>query len=49
MQRAALVWCRDVAGGRAHRGLDGAAPLAVFDAVEAAALAALPPALRMTV
>lgn len=43
MQHAALDWCRDVAGGRAHRGLDGAAPLAVFDAVEADQLAALPP------
>jgi transposase len=42
MQRAALVWCRDVAGRRAHRGLDGAAPLAVFEAVEADALIALP-------
>lgn len=43
MQHAAVVWCRDVAGRRAHRSLDGAAPLAVFDAVEADALAALPP------
>ena len=43
MQHAALVWCRDVAGRRAHRSLDGAAPLAVFDAVEADALLGLPP------
>jgi transposase len=43
MQRASLDWCRDVAGRRAHRGLDGAAPLATFDAVEADTLAALPP------
>jgi transposase len=42
MRRAALVWCREVAGRRAHRSLDGAAPLAVFDAVEADALLALP-------
>jgi hypothetical protein len=42
MQAAALVWCRDVAGRRAHRGLDGAAPLAIFDAVEADALQGLP-------
>ncbi len=42
MQAAALVWCRDVAGRRAHRGLGGAAPAAVFAAAEAHALLALP-------
>jgi hypothetical protein len=44
MQAAALVWCVEVAGRRHHRSLDGAQPLAVFEAVEAAALLALPPA-----
>ncbi len=34
MQQAALVWCRDVAGQRRCRPLEGAAPMAVFDAVE---------------
>ena len=42
MQSGALTWCTAVAGRRAHRGLDGAAPLVVFDAVEAPALAGLP-------
>jgi len=42
MQDGALVWCRDVAGVRSHRGLDGAAPAVVFQAVEAGALMALP-------
>lgn len=42
MQAAALTWCTEVAGGRRHRGLDGAAPIAVFRAVEAGALTALP-------
>jgi transposase len=42
MQEGALVWCREVAGVRAHRGLDGASPLALFEAVEADALRALP-------
>ena len=42
MQAAAVHWCRDVAGCRRHRGLDGAAPAAVFAAVEAAALRPLP-------
>jgi hypothetical protein len=44
MQARAVQWCLDVAGTRAHRGLDGAQPRAVFDAVEAPALLALPPA-----
>ncbi len=42
MQAAALDWCREVAGRRQHRSLDGAAPAAVFAAVEAAALQPLP-------
>ena len=36
MQAGALRWCVEVAGRRAHRSLDGASPLAVFEAVEAA-------------
>jgi transposase len=42
MRDAAEAWCRDVAGRRQHRGLDGAAPLSVFTAVEANALSPLP-------
>ena len=42
MQAEAVRWSRDVAGARACRPLDGAAPGAVFDAVEAPALRALP-------
>lgn len=42
MQAAALTWCVEVAGRRPHRALDGATPLAVFEAVEAPALAPLP-------
>jgi len=42
MEQAAQRWCADVAGRRSHRSLDGAAPLAVFSAVEAAALGPLP-------
>jgi len=42
MQAEAVRWCLDVAGQRACRPLDGAAPAAVFDAVEKPALAALP-------
>lgn len=42
MGQAALVWCREVAGGRSARPLDGASPLSVFEAVEAQALGALP-------
>lgn len=34
MRAAALVWSREVAGTRACRPLDGAAPAAVFAAVE---------------
>ncbi|HET6952870.1 MAG TPA: IS21 family transposase [Acidimicrobiales bacterium] len=43
MQTAAVDWCVGVAGQRRHRSLDGAAPAAVFAAVEADALGALPP------
>ena len=43
MQAAAVVWCRDVAGRRQHRSLEGAAPAVVFATVEADALRALPP------
>jgi transposase len=39
---AAVRWCVEVAGARACRSLDGAAPKAVFDAVEAPVLAPLP-------
>jgi hypothetical protein len=42
MQAAAVVWCREVAGRRPCRPLDGASPEAVFAAVEAAALTPLP-------
>jgi transposase len=42
MQAAAVVWCREVAGRRACRPLGGAAPAAVFAAVEAPVLAPLP-------
>ncbi|MDP9389146.1 MAG: IS21 family transposase [Actinomycetota bacterium] len=44
MQADALRWCAEVAGRRHHRSLEGAEPLVVFDAVEAEALLALPPA-----
>jgi hypothetical protein len=42
MQAEALRWCTEVAGARACRPLDGAAPGAVFAAVEQAALLPLP-------
>lgn len=42
MQTGAVTWCRDVAGGRTHRSLEGAAPMRVFEAVELPALGALP-------
>jgi transposase len=41
MQTAAIDWCRSVAGRRHHRSLDGASPLAVFNAIEQPALRAL--------
>ncbi|KEZ37577.1 IS21 family transposase [Frankia sp. CeD] len=44
MRAAALTWCIEVAGARACRPLDGAAPLAVFTAAEREALRPLPPA-----
>jgi transposase len=44
MQAHAVGWCLNIAGTRAHRGLDGAQPLAVFRAVEAAMLLPLPSA-----
>ena len=44
MRAAALVWSREVAGRRACRPLDGAAPAAVFAAVEAQTLRSLPAA-----
>jgi transposase len=42
MQHAALDWCQQVAGQRQCRPLGGAAPAAVFAAVEAQALLPLP-------
>lgn len=42
MQEQAVRWCAQVAGARACRPLDGAAPGVVFAAVEAPALRALP-------
>ena len=42
MQADARAWCTEVAGRRAHRSLDGAAPLTVFEAAEVPALRALP-------
>jgi transposase len=42
MRAEALRWCVEVAGARACRPLDGAAPAAVFAAVEQHALAPLP-------
>jgi transposase len=42
MQTAAVGWCRDVAGRRSHRSLEGAAPITVFDAVSFPAMRTLP-------
>jgi hypothetical protein len=42
MRAAAVTWCLEVAGRRQCRPLGGAAPLSVFEAAEAEALAALP-------
>src|ERR1035437_4913358 len=42
MEAGAVRWCRDVAGARSCRSLEGAAPAAVFAAVEAPALRPLP-------
>ena len=44
MRAGALSWCVEVAGTRACRPLHGAAPAAVFAAVEASTLASLPSA-----
>ena len=44
MQTGAVRWCRDVAGQRTHRSLEGAAPIRVFEAVELPALSSLPAA-----
>jgi hypothetical protein len=42
MQRAAIEWCTSVAGRRECRPLPGAAPLSVFQAIEAEQLKLLP-------
>ena len=42
MQAGALTWCSDVANPRAHRSLDGASPLSMFNSIEWPALIALP-------
>ena len=42
MQTAAVLWCADIAGVRSHRGLGGAKPVMVFNAVEQPALTPLP-------
>jgi transposase len=42
MQEQAIVWCKEVAGRRQCRPLGGAAPITVFQAVEADKLLALP-------
>jgi hypothetical protein len=44
MQASALHWCRDVAGQRKHRGLNGQTPAEVFDQIEAGTLTPLPAA-----
>lgn len=44
MQASALHWCREVAGRRKHRGLDGRTPAEVFDQAEAGMLTPLPAA-----
>ncbi|MCU1682340.1 MAG: hypothetical protein JWQ81_3079 [Amycolatopsis sp.] len=42
MQAEAIRWCREVAGTRHSRALEGAQPAAVFEAVERSALIPLP-------
>ena len=42
MQAAAIGWCATTAGNRSHRALEGASPIAVFNAVTVPALKALP-------
>lgn len=44
MQTRAVEWCVGIAGTRAHRSLEGTAPLALFQAIEASALLPLPAA-----
>jgi len=44
MQAEAIRWCREVAGMRACRPLEGAKPVSVFEAVEAGKLRPLPEA-----
>ncbi len=44
MQTAPMGWTVTIAGRRRHRGLDGAAPVSVFTAVEADTLRPLPTA-----
>src|SRR4051794_31894890 len=42
MQTAAVEWSMTIAGRRAHRGLDGVAPITMFEAVSSPAMRALP-------
>lgn len=42
MQAAAVTWSMTVAGQRAHRGIDGAAPITMFEAVSRPAMRLLP-------
>ena len=42
MQADAVRWCTEVAGVRHHRGIDGAQPLALFEAAERGLLRPLP-------
>lgn len=42
MQASALHWCRQVAGARKHRSLDGRTPTEVFEEAEAGTLTPLP-------
>lgn len=42
MREEAAFWSMEVAGRRTHRGLDGASPLSMFEAVESEALLPLP-------
>lgn len=44
MQASALHWCRQIAGTRRHRGLEGRTPAEVFDQLEAGTLIPLPAA-----
>jgi hypothetical protein len=42
MQRAAVIWCNEVAGVRRHRSMEGAAPISIYLASELPALSPLP-------